>query len=423
VTAHLTAEIRGEATHDIVAAGGALDWLIDDFGVLSATAALSEGKDVGTGWFAGAGFSHQSPDASATLRARWSSSDWRQVGVTEFSPVPWVELAASASARLGRFGTFNVAYVDQRYRERGDNEFATVGWSVPLTQGAVLGIAGLHNFTERSTTVSIAITMALGERDTASVGWYRQRDRDRDERSGQVNIQRALPLGEGFGYRVYARSERDVQAAVAWQGSFGTYAAEASRFEGSDAARLSISGGIGALGGHVFASREITESFGVVRVADYDDVRILLENQPAARTSSGGYAVLPRLRAYDLNQIGIAQESLPLDASIGRLKVDAVPSYRSGVLIDFPVKRSRGATVTILMVDGMTMPAGAVAEIEGSDGVFPVGEGGLAYLSGLAASNRITVRLRGERCTFELPYPATDDPLPDLGRVVCRPHD
>ena len=198
-------------------------------------------------------------------------------------------------------------------------------------------------------------------------------------------------------------------------GALRRYTAEATRFEGSNTARLSISGGIGALGGYVFASREITESFGVVRVADYDDVRVLLENQPAARTSGGGYAVLPRLRAYDLNQIGIAQESLPLDATIGRLKVDAVPSYRSGVLIDFPVTRSRGATVTILLADGSPMPVGAVAVIDGADVVFPVGEGGLAYLSGLAANNRITVRHRGERCSFELPYPSTDDPLPDLG--------
>jgi len=421
LTSELTTEIRGEATPDLVAAGGALDWLVGDFGVLSATAALSESKHVGTGWLAGAGFSHQSPDASVTLRGRWSSAEWRQAGVTELSPVPAIELAASASARLGRAGTISVAYVDQRYRERSDNEFATVGWSVPLTRGAVLGISGLRSFTERSTTISVAVTVPFGERDTASVGWYRQRDRDSDERFGQINVQRSLPLGEGLGYRVYARSERDVQAAIAWQGPYGTYTAEATRFEGSNAARLSISGGIGALGGYVFASREITESFGVVRVADYDDVRVLLENQPAARTSGGGYAVLPRLRAYDLNQIGIAQESLPLDATIGRLKVDAVPSYRSGVLIDFPVTRSRGATVTILLADGSPMPVGAVAVIDGADVVFPVGEGGLAYLSGLAANNRITVRHRGERCSFELPYPSTDDPLPDLGRVVCRP--
>jgi len=73
---------------------------------------------------------------------------------------------------------------------------------------------------------------------------------------------------------------------------------------------LGASGGVGSIGGYSFLSREITESFGVVRVADFPDVRVLHDNQVVARTDARGYAVLPRLRAYDRNPIAIDQRDL-----------------------------------------------------------------------------------------------------------------
>lgn len=420
LTASLTGEVRGEATKDHVAAGGAVDWLAGRLGTLSATAALSEARAAGAGWLAGVAYSYQAAEASMTMRARWTSPDWRQAGTTELSPVPRSEIAASASARLGRFGSLNAAYVDQRFRTRRDNEFASLGWSAPIAYGASLAIIGLRNFGERTTTLSAIVTLPFGTRDTASVAWLRQRGGGSDD-DVQLTVQRALPIGEGFGYRLFARSERDVQAGVAYQGPVGTYTAEATRFAGSTGVRLAVAGGVGVIGGHTFASREITESFGVVKVDDYDDVSVLLENQPAARTRRGGYAVLPRLRAYDINRIGIVQQDLPLDAAIDALSIEAVPAFRSGMLIEFPVRRARGATLVIVWPDGTPIPAGAVAMLDGGERVFPVAEGGMTYLEGLAASNRVVVQHGERRCAFAVAYPPSRDPLPDLGRFVCTP--
>jgi outer membrane usher protein len=85
------------------------------------------------------------------------------------------------------------------------------------------------------------------------------------------------------------------------------------------------------------------------------------------------------------------------------------------------VRRSRGATLTIVLPDGTPMPAGALVEIEGGERAFPVAEGGATYLTGLAPDNRIVVRRGGDACGFTLAYPDTRDPLPDLGRFVCTP--
>src|SRR3989449_4388834 len=110
------------------------------------------------------------------------------------------------------------------------------------------------------------------------------------------------PLGDGYGYRVQRRNE-DLLGSYSLQTGVGTYVLEASRpKEGPGAARVGITGGIGVVGGHAFFSRALTDSFGVVRVADYSNVRVLQDNQVVAQTDGQGYAVLPRLRAYDRNQ-------------------------------------------------------------------------------------------------------------------------
>jgi outer membrane usher protein len=417
----LTGELRGEATARHVALGGALDALVPGIGVLSTTLAASEAKHAGSGVLAGVGFSHQTREIGYTLRARWSSDAWRQAGASTLAPVPKLEASASLGATLGRFGSLSAAYVDQRFRDRDDNRFATLGWTVPLVRGAALAFTALRNFVEHSITFSATFTIPFGSRDSASLSQFVQRGgASGDNDYTQINVQRSLPIGEGWGYRIFGRSETDLQAGVAYQASFGSYAAEITRFEGTNAVRLSASGGIGTIGGYAFASREITESFGVVRVDNYEGVGILLDNQLAARTDANGYAVLPRLRAYDINQIGIVQGDVPLDATIERLKVETVPFFRSGVLIDFPARRSRGAMLTIVLDDGTPMPPGATVHIAGHERYFPVGLDGETYVTGLGERNRLIVRWRGRQCEIDVPFAATSDPLPQLGSYTCK---
>jgi outer membrane usher protein len=97
-----------------------------------------------------------------------------------------------------------------------------------------------------------------------------------------------------------------------------------------------------------------------------------------------------------------------------------VPYYRSGVLAEFPIRRSRGATFTVRLDDGSLLPSGATITIDGRDESFPVGLAGQAYATGLERANRVTARWRGRDCTFDVPFPPTKDPLPDLGTFACH---
>jgi outer membrane usher protein len=147
---------------------------------------------------------------------------------------------------------------------------------------------------------------------------------------------------------------------------------------------------------------------------------VLQDNQPVGRTGTDGYAVLPSLRAYDINPVSIDQNDLPMDAEVDKLKIQVVPYYRSGLLLDFPVRRAHGGTLHITLDDGAPMPSGALVSIVGRTEEFPVALKGEAYLTGLEQHNRLRASWKGKSCDFDADMPPTSDPIPELGTFVCH---
>ena len=100
-----------------------------------------------------------------------------------------------------------------------------------------------------------------------------------------------------------------------------------------------------------------------------------------------------------------------------------MPYFRSGLLLRFPVKRSRGALLNVVLENGEPLPAGAQVQIIGGNAqeneVFPTGFRGEVYLTGLATSNRLRVTWLEQSCEFMLPYPESTEPLPHLGTYTC----
>ncbi|HXG96773.1 MAG TPA: fimbria/pilus outer membrane usher protein, partial [Gemmatimonadales bacterium] len=324
---------------------------------------------------------------------------------------------------MGPLGSLSATYGIQQFRDQPQAEIATLTYSVPLGKVGNLSLTALRSYgAAGATTVFATVTIPLGELTSGTVTF----DRTRDSATGATSenrtlvMQKGLPLGDGYGYRVQRRNE-DLLGSYSLQTGVGTYVLEASRpKEGPGAARVGITGGIGVVGGHPFLSRALTDSFGVVRVADYSNVRVLQDNQLVAQTDGQGYAVLPRLRAYDRNQVSIDHNDLPFDAILDRLRLDAVPYLRSGVLLEFPVRRVRAGTLHVLLEDGTPLPSGALARFEGKDKQFPVALRGEAYLEGFEQTNRIVFTWRGQSCTLDVPYPRTSDLLPELGMFVCK---
>jgi outer membrane usher protein len=422
ITDELTGEVHGEVARDLAAAGIAANYLITDIGVVSVTAAGSGGGGAGTGALGGVGFQRQTGHFSVGAQAQWTSAGFREIGVTPESPLPLRQLSASIGYQFERFGSAGITYVAQDFRTKPNIHVLSVGYSVGLGPWAFLSLSAAKTFgTDGNISLGATVTVPLGERTLAAASYNGTRSSTQGNTSdASFTLQRSVPAGEGYGYRVIAHTDGEIQASGTWQNNIGTYTADVSRFQGANAARLSVAGGIGYVGGHAFLSRQITDSFGVVRVADYPDVGVLQDNQPVGRTNADGYAVLPQLRAYDVNRVSIEERDLPLDAQVDKLKMEAVPYYRSGLLLDFPVRRSHGATLRIRLDDGAPIPSGAIVQVTGRDEDFPVGLDGEAYVTGLEENNRLRATWKGKSCEFDAAFPRSLDPLPSLGTFVCQ---
>src|SRR6202011_174312 len=154
------------------------------------------------------------------------------------------------------------------------------------------------------------------------------------------------------------------------------------------------------LADHVFASRRIDNSFAVAQVGSEPDVRLYRENQLVGQTDAHGYLLVPGLRAYEDNVIRVEQADLPLDVVVDAMQVQAVPYFRSGVILRFPVERPRGALLLVQMEDGEPLPAGALVQVNGHGEEFPSGLRGEVYATGLEDSNRLRASWSGKSCEF-----------------------
>ena len=419
LTDRFTAEARGEATRDGQVAGLTGTFLNPALGVFEAGGAVSR-SERRTGNLLLAGYSRQGVILSVGARSQWASDGFRQLGAELSDLAPRSQHTVNVGLQLGRIGSLSATYASQSFRVGDPVSVATVGFSRQFGALFHLQLLALKTMgRDKGSSFSAYVTVPLGPRTTAGASASQSRSEGVRQNDTTVSLQRSLPPGEGSGYRLAMRN-RDLEASGAYQTNANRFQVDVARFEGGTSGRAEVSGGVGYLGGHAFLSRSITGSFGVVQVADYPGVSVLLENQVVSRTNARGFAVLPDLRPYERNKISLREGDLPLDAQVEHLKLEAAPYYRSGVLIAFPVTRLRAAVMEVVLDDGSPLPSGALGRVRGQAEEFPVALRGELYVSGLGTTDRIDLSWKGQRCTIEVSYPETTEPLPNLGKFLCK---
>jgi outer membrane usher protein len=416
----LTGEWRAEAQPGLAVAGATFDWLVRETGVLTAGGAASRSGGR-TGSLAVLGFQRRANPFSYAARMEWHGSAFGQLGIDADMPRLREMALASASYRMRGAGSIAVAYARQLFTDGPPGAALTATYTLGLGKLGSLSISATRAFGEtRADFIFVELSIPLTTASSASFSHASAYGSGQRSSTAAATLQRSLPAGPGYGYRLLAREDGSGQAALSLQNRLGTYTVEAARTAEVSAARIEASGGTGWLGSRLFFSRAIQESFAIVRVPEHRAVRIYQDNNVAATTDADGYAVLPRLRAYEANRIGVEQDDLPLDSIIDRLTLETVPSYRSGVYVEFPIRRSRSATLRLLFEDGTPVPAGASARLEGNPTPFAVAQDGHAFVSGLRDTNRLLVFWKERRCEVDIVARLHAEPLPDLGAFVCK---
>lgn len=418
LTDRFTGEAHAELLQDEQTLGLSGNLLLGNLGILTFSAAGSHDRD-GRGGLMELGVQRQSSWLNWGVRSQFTTPGFSQLGYDAPARPPKQVTSAYFSVGTNLFGSFGINYTHQDYREREDIELLGASYSHTLGRLGYLSLSALRFLgSDSSTLVSMTLTTPLGPVDSVSVNAHTQAG----SAGGAMQYQHNLPAGTGAGWRMQKGFSADdpALAEATWQNDVGTYTLGAARSGGQQAYRASVQGGFAVLAQHLYPSRRIDGSFAVVRVPDFPGVRVYADNQQVAVTDKDGYALVPHLRAYERNPIRIDQADLPFDAEIEGLELDAVPYYRSAVALTFPIKVAHGALVVVKLSDGSFLPAGATITVEGNASPFAVGYQGEAYLTGLSATNEVHANWRGQSCDMTVALPATDDPLPRVGPLICK---
>ncbi len=412
--AHVEAQAGGPAA---VGLNGA--WQMGEFGILSAT--MAGGGVDAMGWLAGFGFEHNGQRSSLFARTQFASESFAQLGTVELENTPKQRTFVGFGLDFARYGNLQVAYGLQSFWTSRSQE--TIGVSHALT----LGDFGFLNLivsqsigADTATDVFLNWTMPFGDRRSAAVSLRQSTGvTDGDDFAAVASVQQSLPAGTGVGYQVSLASNEDAQLGYSYQGRAGLASVQYARRNDTDGWRADVSGGLAITAAGVMPARRLDRSFAVVKVADFENLTVYVENQPIGRTDSRGRILLDGLRPYERNEISIDPTQLPMDAALAMPVMQVTPAYRSGALVEFPVTRASPATLRLVQSDGTVVPAGA--SVRTQQETAPVGLQGLVYLGEAAGRQRAVAEwVGGHRCEFTFTRAAGTDPVPDLGTIACR---
>lgn len=399
----VTVESHAQGTRDLRMAGAGLHWL-PPVGVTLSVAGAASNAPAGTGSLGKIGVRHQGRHVGFGGEAQHTSPAFRRLGVSDDTLLPHTQYRLFAGASSASLGSGSIGYTRQTYHDGEELAFATLSYNRRLGYNVHLGLSAIHFLDSHDTGVQAMLTVPLGPaRTTASVGANHQDNHDgEDVTYGEAQIQRSLPSGTGFGYRLRSRfGDEDLsEGSLSYQNQVGTWSAEGARYQDNTAWRVNGRGGVAYLGGHLLASRYIDQSFALVNAGSIEGVRVYSENQEVTRTNHSGVALVPRLRAYERNRIALEQADLPLDTRIGELETTVSPWYRSGVIIDFDVRTTQSALARLRHGD-RPVPAGAVVT-DPQGNRFPVANDGLVYLSGDSIEGSYRAEWSNGTCVFAI---------------------
>jgi outer membrane usher protein len=419
VSDNFTAEVHAEARSGngprAAGAGGA--WQVGQLGVVTAAAAAG-GDRQGNGWLGGLGFEHSGASFSVFARGQYASESFAQLGSDQFEERPRQQLFAGFGLNFGSYGNLQFAWGQQGYWGAQSVETLGLGYSVTLRRLGFFGLYATHATAEDNDSgVLFSWTMPFGDRRTVSSSLRYDPD-DAERFQASAALQKNLGVGPGVGYSVEVSSGDDMRGGVSYQGRAGVASADYARRNGSDGARVGAVGGLAITEAGVMPSRRLDRGFAVVQVADVEGVPVLLENQVVGHTDAKGRVLVTDLRPYDRNSISIDPTAVPLDAKLDTDSMNVTPAYRSGGLVQFPVKRALAATVRVVQPNGKPIPSGARVTLGGE--TFPVGLNGLLYFTSGTERYEATARWHGGGCAFAIDRPPSEEPVPDLGIVTCR---
>jgi len=430
---------------------GLAEWVTAGFRVEGTTHVLSGGPEVAVrlpigearfdtaasvddgraGWAASTAYTWQGPFLSLGTSLRLMSPLYATASQRATEDRARLEIGTFVGIPLGPRASATLSYTRSDDRSRNRQERVAIVGNVRLSRrtslvvGATYALANGQAASPDRWGAFAELTYFLGDRTTASAGYRHEGGNG----TGEVAVQRSLPVGTGFGYQVRGSAATDGEKGsglLQYQGPYGRYEASGAVGDHTSTTTLGMAGGVVGIGGRVFMTRPVDDSFAVIRVPGVAGVRGYLENQEVGRAGNAGDLFVPSVRPFIGNRFRIADEDLPLDRSIEAIEHIVATPFRGGAIVSYPAKRLRALTGKIVAENMglLEVPRFETLVVTGTGGRYesPLGRDGEFYVDGLLPGQyRAAVEYAdGRRCAMVLNVPDTTAPITELGTLRCH---
>lgn len=436
LTDWLTVESHAEATKGLIVAGVGATMLVGKLGVANVAVAASRGGQYGSGGtMVTAAFQRISRGLSLSVSGSMASGGFSDIAAEHGASLPKSTLNANFGYQLGAWGSLGMAYNRRvpraEVRDRSSDlpwddipepqrvELITASYSVPLAGLGTLYGTGFKDLREKGAYgVGIGFSFAVGKASFATV----EGSFDSGEFSGSASLAKSAQEPGEFGFRllysegVTSHHSAEGELLAGWGRVSGGLDHREGRISGRGGAR----GAIVLAGGDLFFSDQIHDSFAVVSTGDVGGVPILYQNRSVGKTNARGKLLIYAMLSYQDNRVTVDSTLLPPDIEVGETERLVRPPDRSGVRVDFKVRKVRAAMLTLHDRQGIVLPPGSVAKVDGVED-RPVGYDGQVYVTGLKAANRMTVVLPdGAECSVQFAYKPLKGDVPVIGPLRCQ---
>ncbi|AIO29051.1 fimbria/pilus outer membrane usher protein [Burkholderia cepacia] len=295
---------------------------------------------------------------------------------------------ASASTYWNRSGSdvnFTVGY---------SNTFRDVAYSVSATRQR-------DAWGKSSTMYYANLSIPLGKTRPMTLATSLSRD-TRGSTQAQTSLSGALGVDNNVSYGLNVNhgnssgtSQTNGGASIQYRGPIAELSGSVSA--GADYQQFSAGarGAIVAHRGGVTLSQPLSETFAIIEAPNAEGARVT--NTSGVRIDRRGYAVVPYLTPFAMNDIGIDPKGLSTDVELKETSQRIAPLAGAVPMLTFKTAYGRSAVIRARQADGSPVPFGATVTDAGGKDVGTVGQGGKLLARGLVDQGELKVQWEADR--------------------------
>ena len=426
LTKNFTIEASSEGTPGAYLAGAGGAATIGTIGLFNFDFAGSGGSG-SLGELLSLGAQHIGTKFSLGGSAIFANRNYRDMASINGSGILRKQITAFTGLFLRHFGSAGVAYagVDEDASPNLDPTFGspaehshvvTANYSVQIhrisffaTEFRSLDQAGVGGF-------QAGFTIPLGRRTSISGSGS-------SDGSGQLQIQQTPVRIGDWGYEAYVAGGNTNHefGQVQYKSPVGLFFAGVDHQDGLTTTRFESQGAISLADRALFPSNTIFDSFAVVDTSPLEHVRVYQDNRDVGTTDKTGRLLVPDMRSFDVNHIGIEPTDVPADATLNIDKQVVRPQDRSGVVVRFPIQFSHGALLRLVDQSNTPIAVGSTVTLRATGVKVSVGYDGEAFVEDLSSHNELIVdRVDGRTCVTDFDYKPIPGDIPTIGPLRCQ---